>query len=184
MRLKLTLLTGVALLAASPAFAQTSVTGTVNVTGFVESKCQFASPGSESIDVGKMNADTGVLDPTRINGQAKILKVWCNQASASMEVEALPLLNTASAGAGFSNRVDFTATAKLGAAVPNDTSTTAGAGTPQNVGLSSGDIEVTLSGAATAGGPLLVAGKYDGKVLVTLRPNGTPAPTPSPESPT
>jgi hypothetical protein len=172
MNAKVLILSSVLAICASPVFAQT--VGTVNVIGSVESRCQVIAPDTKTINVGEMTGNTGVLNPATINNRSETLSIWCNQASASMEVEAQPLINTATAATGFSNRVDYLATATLGAANASDTSTTPAVGVAVPVGLSSGNIAVVLTQAATSGGPLLIAGAYNGRVLVTLRPNGTP----------
>jgi type 1 fimbria pilin len=167
---------------ASPALSQSIgvAVGTVDIRGTVGSRCQVVAPDTKTINVGEMTGNSGILDPTVINNRAETLSVWCNQASASMEVEALPLLNTASVGTGFTNRIDYTATATIGGIsgpTANDTSTTSAVGAPTPIGLSSGTINVVLSNAASNGGPLLIAGAYSGRVLVTLRPNTVPPAT-------
>jgi hypothetical protein len=167
---------------ASPALSQSTsiAVGTVDVKGTVGSRCQVVAPATKEINVGEMTGNSGILDPTTINGRTETLSVWCNQASASMEVEALPLLNVAAVATGFTNRVDYTATATIGGTTgptANDTSSTSAVGAPTPVGLSSGTINVVLSQAASNGGPLLIAGAYTGRVLVTLRPNTVPPAT-------
>jgi hypothetical protein len=170
------LLAGLVACAAAPAMAQ-NATGTVTVLGNVDARCQVVAPTNKTINVGEMTGTTGILDPTRINGRTETLNVWCNQASATMDVEALPLSNTATGAAGFTNRVDYVATAVLGTASATDTSAAAGAGLAAGIGLSAGDITVTLSASQANGGPRLIAGAYQGSVLVTIRPNAIPPST-------
>ncbi|MGN6357478.1 MAG: hypothetical protein ACTHLU_08370 [Novosphingobium sp.] len=174
---KLTILAVPAALAAVPALAQTSdVTGTVVVSGSVAPRCQFVAPTSVNLPLGELaQSGNGELDTTKVDNQSRTLNGWCNGASARIWVEAQPLTNTASAGTSgsFTNVVDYTATATAGSAAPNDTSASPGAGSPVGLGLFSGDINVVLT-ASTAGGKKLVAGSYNGNVIVTLSPNFTP----------
>lgn len=174
---KLMILAVPAALAAVPALAQTSdVTGTVQVSGSVAPRCQFVAPTTVQLELGELaQSANGELDTTKVDGQSKKLNGWCNNASARIWVEAQPLTNTASAGTSgsFTNVVDYTATANAGSAAPTDTSAVAGAGTSASLGLFSGEIDVVLS-ASTAGGKKLVAGSYNGNVIVTLSPNFAP----------
>lgn len=174
---KLLILAAPAALAAVPALAQTSdVTGTVQVSGNVAARCQFVAPTVVQLPLGELaQSSNGELDTTKVDNQSKKLNGWCNNASARIWVEAQPLTNPASAGSSgsFTNVVNYTATATAGSAAPTDTSASAGAGSPVTLGLFSGDIDVVLS-ASTAGGKKLVAGDYNGNVIVTLSPNFTP----------
>lgn len=162
-------------LAASPAFAQATSTGTVDVSGSVAGRCLFTLP-TEAIALGELSlggtdGNAGRLDTTKVDTRNATLTGWCNASAATIKVEAQPLLNTALAtDAAFTNRVDFTATAAANGVPATDTSSNPAVGAEQNVGLFSGNVVVTLS-QASAGGKLLVAGAYDGKVLVTLAPN-------------
>lgn len=163
-------------LLASPALAQ-SVTGTVDITGSVAGRCLFTIP-NEVIDLGELSlsgtdGNAGKLNTAVVNGRNATLVGWCNSASASMEVEATKLTNTASIANGFTNTIDYLATATANQVDATDTTTVAGAGTPANVGMFTGSVLVTLSNAATDGS-LLVAGDYSGEVVVTLKPNFTP----------
>ena len=160
-------------LAAGPAMAQ-SATGTVTIDGTVGSRCLFTTDNAHislnEISQGGSTTDAGRLDPARVNGQSATLVGWCNNAAAQMTVEAFPLLNTAGAASGFTNRVDFTATADANSTQGEDTTLTGGAGTAVSVGMFTGNIDVTLSDASAPGNNLLVAGDYDGSVKVTLAP--------------
>jgi hypothetical protein len=161
---------------ASPAFGQP---GEVTVTGAVADRCLFTTR-LEAINITELaqtgsGANAGRLDASTVNGATRKLAGWCNGSAATMTVEAQPLLNTSATTApptGFDRRVDYTATAVANAASATDTSVgTAGAGTAVSVGLFTGDVEVTLSAASTPTSGLLVAGRYQGAVLVTLTPN-------------
>lgn len=160
-----------AALVASPALAQTSaVNGTVTIDGTVAGRCMFTVP-NKTISLGEISlASDGKLDVSKVNGRNETLTGWCNNTTASMTVTATELTNGTTAPTGFDNRVNYTATAVTGATSASDTSVTAGAGAPSNVGLFTGDIVVTLSNAATPTNGLMVAGTYNGNVVVTLTP--------------
>jgi hypothetical protein len=163
---------------AAPAAAQSSP-GTVTVNGAVADRCLFTTP-SATINITELSqsgtgASAGRLDATTVDGQQRTLVGWCNGTSATMTVEAKPLLNsdfTSAPPSGFDRRVDYTATAVANTKTATDTSVgNPGAGSPVAVGLFTGDVVVTLSGASTPTSGLLVAGRYGGEVVVTLTPN-------------
>lgn len=166
-------------LIASPALAQDSE-GTVEVTGSVAGRCLFTTP-SDFIDLGELalsgsDTNAGKLDASVVNtAPAAELVGWCNHAAATMEVQATPLVNIADAADGFTNRIDYTATASANEASATDSTVDEAGGDAADVGMFTGTITVDLSDAATDGG-LLVAGDYAGDVTVTLRPNFAPAP--------
>lgn len=164
-------------LAAMPASAQDS-TGTVTIDGSVASRCLFTTP-SAVISLGELAVSgattaAGRLDTAKVDGQAATLVGWCNNAAAGMTVEAFPLLNSLTAASGFTNRVDFTATATANGADASDDTLVAGGGTTAAVGMFTGDVDVTLSDSSAPSDDLLVAGDYDGSVEVTLTPVFTP----------
>lgn len=168
-------------LLASPAAAQDS-TGTVDITGSVAGRCLFTTP-SGLIELGELalggaDNDAGRLDDSTVNGGTATLVGWCNNAAAGMTVEAFPLLNTAPSASGFTNRVDFTATAEANEAEADDTSLTEGDGDTVSVGMFAGNVVVTLSDASAPSNNRLVAGDYDGSVEVTLTPAFTPPQAP------
>lgn len=165
---KFALLTIPMALAASPALAQ-SATGTVAVDGRVAGRCVFALPNA-TISLGEISLlSNGRLDPSRVNGRTATLNGWCNSTAATMTVTTTQLTTPVTAP-GFDNRVDYTGTATANSVSGSDTSLTAGAGTPVNVGRFSGNILVTLSAASSPSNSLLVAGAYTGNVQVTLAP--------------
>lgn len=171
---KLLILAIPAALAASPALAQGSVDGTVDISGSVTGRCMFTLP-NKTIQLGELSlASNGKLDASRVNGRSETLNGWCNNTTASMTVTATELTNATTAPTGFDNRVDYTATAVTGAVSALDSSLVAGAGSASTVGLFSGDIVVTLSAATSPTNGLLVAGNYSGNVVVTLTPTVTP----------
>ena len=149
-----------------------SATGTVTVDGSVAVRCQFTT-GTATITLGELAKPDGAFDPATVDGQNRTLQGWCNGASSSMTVNAASLVNVTSPPTGFSNQVDFTATALANSQSATDTNSTDNtAGSPVTVGAFSGDIKVTLSASSSHGGPTLkmVAGAYAGDVLVTLTP--------------
>lgn len=156
-----------------PAMAQDS-TGTVAIDGSVASRCLFTTP-NETISLGEMalpgsDTNAGRLDSSTVDGRTATLVGWCNNAAAGMTVEAFALTNTANAASGFTNRVDYTATAEANSASGNDTSLVDGAGATVSVGMFTGDVVVTLSDSSAPSNNLLVAGNYNGQVEVTLTP--------------
>lgn len=173
--IKLTMAATLSLAAISaPAFAQSS-TGTVDVSGSVEGRCLFTVP-SETITLnelalGGVDANAGRLNEGKVNAGTATLSGWCNNAAATMKVEAFALVGDALAtSTDFTNRIDFTANAKANGVTASDTTTDAAVGDEEDVGMFSGDVVVTLA-SADAAGKLLVAGDYTGQVLVTLAPN-------------
>lgn len=164
-----------AVLAASPALAQsTSVTGTVNIDGSVAGRCTFTLP-SVNLSLGELSlASNGKLDVSKVNGKQATLTGWCNNTAATMSVTTTQLTNATAAPTGFDNRVDYTATAVANSASASDSSLTAGAGASSTVGLFTGNIVVTLSGASSPNNGLMVGGGYTGNVVVTLTPTATP----------
>lgn len=159
----------VAFATAAPAFGQ--ATGQVDVNGFVEGRCQFTTLGNAVINLGEISDGDGKLDEAAVDAGQATLQGFCNGASATIKVEALPLLNAASASASFDNRVDYRATATAGSAAPIDDSNVAGAGTDVGLGLFSGNIVVDISNSASPNDRLMVAGDYVGSIVVTLTPN-------------
>ena len=160
---------------ASPALAQSSATGTVNIDGSVAGRCMFTLPNA-TISLGEISlASNGKLDPAKVNGRNATLTGWCNNTSASMSVTTTQLTTGTSAPTGFDNRVDYTGTAVTGSVSAADSSLTAGPGTPSTVGQFTGNIVVTLSSASSPNNGLMVAGTYTGTVVVTLTPTVVPA---------
>jgi hypothetical protein len=168
-----TLIIAAALLSAvaTPAFA---ADGTVKVNAKVAPKCLFTTD-SATITIPELAGSDGKLDTGSVNEEKATLKGWCNGTAAVMSVVASPLDNMASGGTSFDSRVNYTATAAANSKTASySTATQTGSG-ETNVGLFSGDVVVTLSGAETPGGKLLLSGDYTGTVTVTLAPAATPA---------
>ena len=164
-----------------PALAQ-SATGTVQVNGSVANRCLFVS-GDVVLDLGELalvsgdTATLGRLDAAKLTSRSATLNGWCNGVSATMAVEALPILNTSftdAAPSGFERRIDYVATATAtpsgGAVAAADTTLTSGGGVASTTGIFSSDIALSFAEAATPTGGRLVAGSYSGSVIVTLSP--------------
>lgn len=165
------------------ASAAGSVMGSVGIDGTVADRCVFTSTNvvlniGEMINTSGPSGSIGLLDPSRVNSQTAVLSGLCNGTSATMSVRAFPMLNTSFAAtppSGFSKRVDFTATAQVQTnsgvvSVSNDT-VSAAASVPQTVGVFANDIDVSFSNAAAVNNALLIAGSYEGSVVVTLSPS-------------
>jgi hypothetical protein len=174
---KIVLIAAPLALVASPALAE-DATGTVDITGSVAGRCLFTTPSGlielGELSLGGSDSNAGRLDDSVVNGESATLVGWCNGSAAGMYVEAFPLLNSAPDATGFTNRVDFTATAEANEAEADDTSTDDGAGDTVSVGMFAGNVVVTLSDASAPSNDRLVAGDYDGSVVVTLTPNFVP----------
>ena len=171
---KLILLALPAALIASPALAQSAVSGTVNIDGSVAGRCTFTLP-SVTLSLGELSlVSNGKLDTSKVNGKSATLTGWCNNTAATMAVTTTQLTTGTAAPTGFDNRVDYTATAVANSVSASDTSLTAGAGAPSTVGLFTGDIVVTLGSASSPTSGLMVAGAYTGNVVVTLTPTVAP----------
>lgn len=166
---------------AGAALAQTA-TGTVQVNGTVANRCLFVT-GDVVLDLGELSllsgdtAAIGRLDGAKLTSRTATLNGWCNGVSASMAVEALPILNTSftdAAPTGFDRRVDYTATATAspagGAVSASDSTLAAGGGAGSTTGVFSSDIVVSFADPATPTSGRLVAGSYAGSVIVTLSP--------------
>lgn len=161
---------------ATPALAQS--TGTVTVDGSVADRCLFTGD-TATILLGELaasgsGATAGKLDTAKLDSSPDAtLTGWCNGIAATIKVEAQPLMNTDFTGTapdGFTRRVDYSATATANGATPNDTSLVSGAGTAESIGMFTGSVVVSLASVG-AGTDLLVAGDYQGQVIVTLTPN-------------
>ncbi|WP_067732986.1 hypothetical protein [Novosphingobium naphthalenivorans] len=172
MRKKWLLASAAAALLASPAMAQESSTGTVSIDGTVAARCLFTTP-SATISLGEMalggsDTNAGTLDVSKVNAKNATLVGWCNSTAATVTVKANAITNVAAAATGFTNRVDYTATANANSVDATDDSTDALAGAAANVNMFTGNVVVTLSNASATG--LLVAGTYNGSVDVVLAP--------------
>ncbi|ALJ16180.1 hypothetical protein [Sphingopyxis macrogoltabida] len=181
---------------ASPAAAQTTATGTINITGSVANKCMVVSSGgaasstfTDSRDLGELAQANGTLESSGVlesrfgtsGSGAPTFRVVCTTAAPVVSVNADPLVNAAAADTGYSNTVNYTATATF--------ALTGGGSTPvANVTTSATDTSATLASRLAASGDnvtittslfntdaaganaLMVAGSYTGKIVVTVSP--------------
>lgn len=169
---------------ASPAMAQT-VTGTINLTGTVSPKC-FVVPGSgstfgETVNFGALDAADGTLrsglDTTFATRSAT---VKCTSGNPTVAVTANPLATGASAPTGYANTINYTASVAVDATGLNNgpfTDASGGAGAAaaavgSPLANTTGNVRITTSGYATANATdLLVAGTYNGSIVVVISPN-------------
>jgi type 1 fimbria pilin len=162
-------LAGLVLSAGAAQAATVGVTGTVTVTGNVAGRCDL-SISSAAINIPELsNTSTGQLDPTTVSSAPHVNLVgFCNGAASTMQIVASPLLNAGTPPVGFTNRVDYTATATENAIPATDNTIAPGSDhAPVIVGNFSGNIDVGLSNATSPVGSLL-AGPYTASVIVTL----------------
>lgn len=180
---------------ATPAMAQstTTVTGTINIEGSVAPKC-FVQTGETTgstfggiVSLGELAKADGTLEDSSVleaafNGaNASVINalVICTATQANVTVDADPLVNTASAATGYTNTVNYSAdvaftlaTGTTPTTVKNlTTASSATQGTltaPFKTG-GTHNVEVRTSGWTANG--VLVAGEYDGKIVVTIEPS-------------
>lgn len=148
-----------------------NLTGCVLITGHVTAVCSMTT-NSASISLGELAGSDAKLDTTRVDNKTAALAGFCNGATSKMSVLANPLTGPSTSVSGFTNVVNFIATATLRATpavFATDDSAVVGAGTATPVGVFSDTIDVTLSGSNSANA-MLVAGNYNGSVVVTLTP--------------
>lgn len=113
-----------ALAIAAPASAQ-SVTGVVNITGNVDSKCIVIAPGTPTggnafggtVSLGNLAQANGTLESTATlesrfaaAGAANLeYRVVCTAASTKVSVDADPITTAAASTTGYSNTVQYQA---------------------------------------------------------------------------
>jgi hypothetical protein len=182
--MKTLICTSILTFAALPAaaWAQVGDTGTVAIDGRVAPLCILGDPAPAQVDLGLIAATAGtragriaVLPPRAVTLPAS----FCNFAGSVVRIDASALLATDSSSPqpGFARAVNFTAAATgwasgsalaATAALGNGTAPT-GSGTSTIQPLPQiADIAVTLSDFTVPGDHLLVAGTYQGLVVVTL----------------
>lgn len=188
-----TILAGTALAAlmiAPAAMAQT-VSGTVNVTGSVATKCVVISGGSGgsfsgSIPLGELAGADGTLSAGLAGSVAATpagstqFRVNCNSAAPKVTLSATRLSNAASAVAGYTSDIDYTAGLDVALAVggPQAVSYVTAAALPAatNATLTSSianapnNLTVKVYALNTAASALLTAGNYASVISVTISP--------------
>lgn len=176
--------TSILTLAALPtaAWAQTDDTANVAIDGRVAPLCILGDPVPAQVDLGLIAATSGpragridTVSPRVVTLQNS----FCNFAGSVVRVDATALVSsdTSSPQPGFARAVNYTATA-TGWTTGSASATTAALGdgsSPDSSGTGSvqplpriANIDVTLSGFSVPGDRILVAGNYQGLVVVTL----------------
>jgi hypothetical protein len=179
---------------AAPASAQ-SVAGQVNITGTVTARCAIVGGASttaftDNVNLGELAKADGTLEATGTlasrftgaGGGAPAFRVVCNSANPKVAVDATELTTAGAASAGYTNRIDYTAhvtvakAAGAPAVINNDTTAIA---TPATAlggpisGAPGNNVTITADAFQTTAGAtaLLVAGTYNGQILVTITPS-------------
>ena len=176
-----------------PAMAQaaTGVTGTVNITGTVTSKCLVTAPGSTpgpdfggNVNLGDLATGTGgTLTPglavTATANQTQF-RVICTSANTQVSVTANPLITGTGTGApsGYANHVNYNshvAFALVGGTQTVDAPSTGTAVTPAAYSdrLATGATNVTVTAdtfATPALTDVMMVGSYAGSIVVTITP--------------
>lgn len=172
---------------ASPAMAQTSTTGTINITGTVAAKC-FVLPGSgntfgTTVAMGELSQADGTLKTSAtlsstfgtVGGTGLTAQVVCTSANPDVSVLSEPLVNTALAATGYDNSVDYTADVTFtrvgGTTLVSDPSAVPAATTATLASRLTGtgtNVSVATSGWTASG--VLVAGSYAGKITIVIAP--------------
>lgn len=182
MRLKVTCaLLPLAMIAASPAFAQASNTASQNfsVVGTVPALCSIGTPDNSGgiFNMGVLvDTTTGLLRTDLTAPDKKLSGAFCS-ARSTIVVNATPMQAQSFTGtppSGFASAVNYTATASgwtTTAASFQTASASNPAATQTRASAFTGDITVGVSSFATAGGATLrpvADNQYLGQVTVTL----------------
>jgi hypothetical protein len=182
-----------ALALATPAAAQ-SVTGVVNITGNVDSKCIVATAGNPTgpasfggtVALGNLAQADGTLATdlaTRFNSTAAAnlnYKIVCTSAKTNVSVDADPIVAaTAIAQTGYANTVNYKATVAVtlvggaGTPVASDSTDAAATNSTYNDRLAATgtNIAVTASNFRTANlTDIMLADSYAGKITIVVSP--------------
>ena len=177
-------------LAALPATAlaqSTPATGQVAIDGRVAPLCILGAPTPAPVNLGQMVATSGprvgriaVLPNQTVN----LPNSFCNFAGSTVTVQttALTASDASSPQPGFARAVNYTASASgwaagssaaTSSALRDGTLPTATGSGPSQPLPKRGDIAVTLSNFTVPSDSILVAGNYNGLVIVTLGPTVT-----------
>ena len=192
------LLMSASAIVATPAAAQ-SVTGTVNVTGTVASRCSVIEANLEkatfsgTIDLGRLDAANGTLrseltSSTSIapaDAKKVSVRVVCTSSNPTIGVSAtkLAIAGSTAAGTGYANSIDYVAALRVNTAsattplaeVKFDTRTNSTAVTAQLgariAGGTSDNVEVNISNLRTAAvSDVLNQGTYNSVVSLSITP--------------
>lgn len=191
---KLVILATAACMFATPALAQ-NATGTVIINGSVANKCAVITGSGSSatwgttVNLGELSQSDGTLrssaglanDFSSIAAGAQNAHVVCSTSNPSIAVNADPLVNTGTVpagGSGYTNTVHFDADVtvnKVGGSqtYTNDSNTAATGPTALGDRLAAlgPNVLIATKNWRTLGtDALLVAGSYQGQIVVTITP--------------
>lgn len=182
---------------AAPAAAQT-VTGTVNITGSVAPKCQVVPTGgggvsstfNATVNLGELSDPDGTLVTSASLSSlfnaggtgAAILtfRVVCTTANPGVTVDADPIVNVATAPAGYANRVDYQADvlfdlvpSTADQTVSNDSAVALTAASLNDRLVGAGNnVTITAQNFRTPNvADIMVAGSYAGLITVVISPS-------------
>ena len=179
---------------AVPAAAQT-VTGTVNISGSVPSKCTVTNGTSAiafgaTVDMGDLSDTDATLLPTGtletrfsttgVTAGSLSARVVCTTADANITVAATELTTGGSPPTGYANTVHYkadVAVTKVGSSqtYSDDTVTGGGAATALGARLDAtvaNNVVISTSNwrTSTANDEVLFQGAYTGQIVVTIAP--------------
>jgi hypothetical protein len=157
------------------------VTGQVNVSGQVTAKCSNLGSASVDLDVGELADSNGVVVTDFAQNKHAEFTVACTGAAPKVTVAATPLTGPASPPPGYTNLVQYKATATVadangGSVAPYVFSD---GSNPLNsnvavlaaaIATGTGNVKVDLSNPTAVPGSRLIAGNYTGTVTVTVAP--------------
>lgn len=181
---------------AAPAMAQ-STTGTIVINGTVTAKCATTPGGGSSfgdtVGLGELADANGLLEAA-LSGSSdaspaftRSYSLTCTGANFGVSVEAETLVNTdvGVAPTGYTRAAEFTGRVSLDLISPSsgastldldDDSAVAGE-TPGSAGAgnflanSAGNVRVSAYGFDTPAGAIMVAGPYEGRIIITVSPS-------------
>ncbi|MBI1684317.1 hypothetical protein [Caulobacter hibisci] len=168
-----------ALAAATGAYAQDPVQGTVGMDAQVAQVCVLGTPTPGALALGQISEASG----TRVGRLATIASqsiqlpgTFCNYAGAALAITASPLAVTTTTQAGFVGSVDYTCTISAwgatSATVRTSATNASGVGSPStNAAPQETDLTLVVSDFATASDDLLQPGAYLALVTITLGPD-------------
>lgn len=181
---------------AAPALAQTT-TGTIVINGTVTAKCATTPGGGstfgDTVGLNELADANGLLEAALSGSSAaapafsRSFSLTCTGANFGVSVEAETLANTdvALAPTGYTRAAEFTGRVSLDLISPSagastldldDASAVAGANTgssgPGNfLANSAGNVRVSGYGFSTPAGAIMVAGPYQGRIIITVSPS-------------
>jgi anti-sigma factor RsiW len=180
-------------LIASPAAAQTTATGTVNITGSVGEKCQVVNGStasgnfSSTVALGELAQSNGLLRTDLAStfnaaGAASLtFRVVCTTAAPKVALNATEITAATAAPTGYANRIDYKAKATFSLVgssqdVENDSAIDAlatGATLSDRLAASGTNVAITASNFRTPGASdvLVADNSYAGQIVVVVSPN-------------